>query len=440
MKPSALILGMAGLAVLAACGEKEEILVGEREDIYAVLAEGAPDDTVIPENRAVAIRLPGAKANGEWTHAIGSPAYRTAHPAMSAAPQPIWSAAIGAGDSKRNRITADPVVAGGKVFTLDANATVVATSTAGETVWSLDLTPPRDNADEATGGGLAYGNGTLYVTSGFGSITAVDPISGKIKWQQLLNASGSGAPTYYKGLVYVTSGDDTGWALEADTGRIRWQLTAAPDTGNVLGAPAPAVTDKYVVFGYGDGEVQGAFRKGGMRMWISQLAGQQRSRAISKVNDITGAPVIVGETVYVGSMAGRMVAMDINTGERIWTAREGALGTMWPVGGSVFAITVQNELVRLDARDGTRIWGVKLPHYVKYTQKKATETYANKGPVVAGGRVVVASNDGLIRFFDPVSGKDQGSVAIPGGATTAPVFANGVMYVVSTKGQLYAFR
>lgn len=440
MKPSALILGMAGLAVLAACGEKEEILVGEREDIYAVLAEGAPDDTVIPENRAVAIRLPGAKANGEWTHAIGSPAYRTAHPAMSAAPQPIWSAAIGAGDSKRNRITADPVVAGGKVFTLDANATVVATSTAGETVWSLDLTPPRDNADEATGGGLAYGNGTLYVTSGFGSITAVDPISGKIKWQQLLNASGSGAPTYYKGLVYVTSGDDTGWALEADTGRIRWQLTSAPDTGNVLGAPAPAVTDKYVVFGYGDGEVQGAFRKGGMRMWISQLAGQQRSRAISKVNDITGAPVIVGETVYVGSMAGRMVAMDINTGERIWTAREGALGTMWPVGGSVFAITVQNELVRLDARDGTRIWGVKLPHYVKYTQKKATETYANKGPVVAGGRVVVASNDGLIRFFDPVSGKDQGSVAIPGGATTAPVFANGVMYVVSTKGQLYAFR
>lgn len=440
MKPSAFFLGMAGLAVLVACSEKEEILTGDREEIYAVLEGGAPEDTTIPENRALAIRLPAQRANTDWTHSIGTPTYRTSHPALSPAPSVIWSAPIGVGDGKRNRIVADPVVAAGKVFTLDAHATVTATSITGETIWNRDLTPPRDTPGEATGGGLAYGNGTLYVTSGFGSLTAIDPISGNVKWQQLLNASGSGAPTYYKGLIYVTSGDDTAWAIEPDTGRIRWQLTAAPDTGNVLGTPAPALNDKFAIFAYGDGEVQGAFRKGGMRMWISQLAGQQRNRAISKVNDITGDPVIDGNRVFVGSNAGRMVALDITTGERIWTARDGALGPMWPVGGAVFAVTVQNELVRLNARDGSRVWGVKLPHYVKYTQKKATEVYANMGPVVAGGRVIVASNDGLIRFFDPKSGDLVHSVNIPDGATTAPVIAGRTMYVVSTKGQLYAFR
>lgn len=440
MKPSALILGLAGLAVLTACSEKEEILVGEREEIYAILADGAPSDTVIPENRSVAIRLPAAKANAEWTHSIGTPAYRTSHPALAANPAVIWTAPIGAGDSRRNRITADPVVAAGKVFTLDAQATVMATSTAGQTLWSRDLTPARDSSEEATGGGLAYGDGTLFVTSGFGSLTAIDPTSGAVKWTQLLNASGSGAPTYYKGLVYVTSGDDTAWAIEPDTGRIRWQLTAAPDNGNVLGAPAPALTDKYAIFAYGDGEVQGAFRKGGMRMWISQLAGEQQNRAISKLTDVTGDPVIDGSRIYAGSMAGRMVALDIDTGERIWTARDGALGPMWPVGGSVFAVTVQNELVRMNASDGSRIWGVKLPHYVKHTQKKATETYANMGPVVAGGRVIVASNDGKIRFFNPVDGALLQVLEIPGGATTSPVVAGGVMYVISTKGQLYAFR
>ena len=62
------------------------------------------------------------------------------------------------------------------------------------------------------------------------------------------------------------------------------------------------------------------------------------------------------------------------------------------------------------------------------------------GPVLAGGQIIVASNDGKIRFFNPQSGALVRSIDIPGGATTAPVIAGGVMYVVSTQGQLYAFR
>lgn len=440
MKASSLVLGVAGLAMLAACSEREEVLIGKREEIYAVLEGGTPPADAISENRSVAISLPAQRANNEWTHRIGTPAYRTSNAALGTAPTLVWSASIGAGDSRRNRITADPIVADGRIYTLDANATVVATSGAGERLWSRDLTPPRDTPDEATGGGLAYGGGMVFVTSGFGSLTALDPVSGAVKWQQLLNASGSGAPTYYKGLVYVTSGDDTAWAIEADSGRIRWQMTSAPDTGNVLGAPSPALTDKYAIFGYGDGEVQAAFRKGGMRLWASQLAGQRRNRALGKISDITGDPVVDGGTVYVGSYAGRMVAMDLDSGERLWTAKDGALGPMWPAGGAVFAITDQNELVRLNAKDGSRIWGVKLPNYVKFTQKKATEVYANMGPVLAGGRIIVASNDGKMRFFDPKDGSLTQAVDVPDGATTAPVVAGRTLYVVSTKGQLYAFR
>ena len=59
---------------------------------------------------------------------------------------------------------------------------------------------------------------------------------------------------------------------------------------------------------------------------------------------------------------------------------------------------------------------------------------------VAGGRVRVASSDGLLRSFDPKNGALVGSVEIPDGATTAPAVAGGVLYVVSTKGELHAFR
>jgi outer membrane protein assembly factor BamB len=440
VKTSVLMLGAVGLAVLAGCAEKEEILVGKRESIYAVLSSGVEPASALAENKSVAIRLPAQRANSEWTHGIGSPAHRTSHPALGAAPTLLWSAPIGAGDSKRNRIVADPVVAGGRVFTLDAHATVAATSTEGAAVWSTDLTPPRDDAGDATGGGLAYGDGKLFVTSGFGTLTALDPATGAVLWQQDLLSGGSGAPTYSKGLVYVTSGDDTGWAIEADTGRVRWQLGALPNVGNVLGAPAPAVNNKFVIYGYGDGEVQAAFRKGGMRHWVSQLAGSQRDRALTRLNDITGEPVIDGKTVYVGSNAGRMVALDLDTGERKWTAREGAIGTMWPVGGSVFAINLENQLMRLNARDGSPVWSVQLPNYVKFTQRRATEVFANYGPVVAGGRVIVASNDGQLRFFDPKDGQQVYAVEVPNGATTGAVVAGRTLYVVSSKGELHAFR
>lgn len=52
----------------------------------------------------------------------------------------------------------------------------------------------------------------------------------------------------------------------------------------------------------------------------------------------------------------------------------------------------------------------------------------------------MASTDELLRAFDPVSGELVATVALPGGAATAPVVAGGVMYVVNAKGQLLAFR
>ena len=60
------------------------------------------------------------------------------------------------------------------MFTLDAKTRVSAVSTAGETLWSTELVPPADSASSASGGGLAYGDGRLFVTSAYGTVTALD--------------------------------------------------------------------------------------------------------------------------------------------------------------------------------------------------------------------------------------------------------------------------
>jgi outer membrane protein assembly factor BamB len=107
----------------------------------------------------------------------------------------------------------------------------------------------------------------------------------------------------------------------------------------------------------------------------------------------------------------------------------------------VFALNDLNELVRLNDSDGTPVWKVQLPSLVETGLfGRASEVVGHYGPVLAGGRLVVASSDGLIRQFDPVSGALVGTIAIPGGAATNPVVAGQTLYVVSKTGQLHAFR
>jgi len=299
-----LIVGLIAALALTACTRKESILSGEREGIRdALQSEAARAQVdVVSANRVLPVALPAASVNAEWRQRIGTPSTRTAHPALGRAPKLAWAVNIGAGDGKRVRITADPVVAEGRVFTLDALAQVAAVSTSGRLLWTTDLTPPDQRADSASGGGLAYGDGKLFVSAASGRLTALDPATGGVIWQQRLESTGTGTPSVFGGLVYVISGDDVAWAIDTATGRIRWQLSGTPDIHNVLGGPAPAITDKYAILAFGAGELQGAFRQGGLRLWDAQIAGERAGVASSRVADITGDPVVVGDRVFAAAI------------------------------------------------------------------------------------------------------------------------------------------
>jgi outer membrane protein assembly factor BamB len=423
------------LTALAACEEPEVILPGEREDIRP-----ASDSEVTETLGSKPISLPAQKANATWSQSAGTPAYRTTNAALRATPQRIWSTSIGDGDSRKQRITAEPVVAGGLIYTLDSGATVSAVTPQGQVAWSTNLIPPTDGDTDATGGGLAYANGVLYVSSGYGRLTALDAKSGGIKWQKRLNATGSGAPLVNDGMLYLVAGDETGWAVNTKDGRIAWQVQGTPSVGNVLGAPAPVIASEFSVFAFGSGDIAATFRKGGIRRWNASVAGGRRGRAAAQIVDVTGGPMVVGDRIYIGNHSGRTVAFDSGSGERIWTADEGAVDTVWPAGNSLFLISDRSQLVRLNIADGSIVWAQDLPGFVKDKRGRRGPIFAHYGPILAGGRIVIASNDGYLRFFNPVDGTLVNSVEVPGGATTAPVVAGQTLYVVSSKGDLHAFR
>lgn len=423
---------ICAFALLLGCSETDIILPGERFDIR-------PQQNSV--NQALPISLPGQVANASWTQRNGNASHQLTHPALSATPQALFAVSIGEGDSRRARITADPVVANGVIYTLDARATVTATAVNGGRLWSVDLTPSSDGARDASGGGVAVAGGRVFVTTGFGEVVLLDAASGGEIWTQDLDAPGVSAPTVFGDLAYIVSRDGIGWALEVENGRIRWQLTATPALGVFAGGAGVAADSDLAVFPFPSGEVIATFPEGGLRRWSTVVSGTRQGSAAATISDIAGDPVIKGNSVYIGNFAGQIVKLDATNGNRTWTASEGAISPVWPVGNSVFVLNDVNELVRLNDADGTRVWKVQLPGLVEAGLfGTSNEVVAHYGPVLAGGRLIVASSDGLIRQFDPVSGALVGTVGIPGGAASNPVVAGQTLYVVAKTGQLHAFR
>ncbi len=423
----------AGLmaALLAGCSERDVRLEGEKIAIRG--------DAAI-ENQTAPVKLAAARTNADWTHRNGGPDHQINHPALGASLAQIFAVNIGEGNSRRARITAEPVVAGGVVYTLDARSRVTATSTAGAPLWSVDVAPRTDNATDASGGGVSVAGDIVFVTTGFGELTALNAGTGQELWTQDLDAPGTSAPTVRGDLVYVVARNNMAWALDTDTGRIQWQVAGAPSVANLGGGAGAAVAGDLAVFPFSSGEVIATFPEGGTRRWQSVISGKRNGLASGLISDISGDPVIDGNRVYVGNFGGQLAALDTFSGERIWTVREGALGPVWPAGNSVFLVNDLNQLTRLDAASGAPVWRISLNDEIVESTTRQQPVTAHYGPILAGGRLIVASTDGLIRQFDPASGALIGTVAVAGGAAASPVVAGGTLYVITKSGQLVAFR
>jgi outer membrane protein assembly factor BamB len=429
-------------AVLFGCAKKERTLEGERLDLRAPIVADGDDETAVEAEatRIDKLSLASPKTNGSWTHRNGSAQHLIRHPALGRTLTRVWAANIGTGNSKKHAVTASPIVADGRVYTMDANAGVRAFTTAGEPVWAVDLTPPNEKANEASGGGLAIAKGVLAVTTGHGEVIAIDAASGNVRWRHQMTGAISADPVIVGDTIVAVARNNVAMGLDIKNGRILWQQLSPGSTAGVAGAGAPAALGKLVVIPFSSGELVGTVASNGLRAWSGSVSGGNKGLARNLVADISGDPVIDGSRLYVANQTGRLAAMDRRSGDRLWTAKDGSYTPVWPAGSAVFMVTDRFAVKRLNASDGTEVWSQELPAFKQEKDRRKRATYAYFGPVLAGGQLWVGGSDGLLRSYDPVNGTLTGTVEIPGGAASQPAIAGNRLYIVSANGQLHAFQ
>jgi outer membrane protein assembly factor BamB len=360
---------------------------------------------------------------------------------------------IGEGSVTRARLAASPVVAKGRVYTIDRQAVVRAfDARTGAVAWAQ----PVGTADqrrggrsvllgEATGaygllfgGGVSFDSGRIYATSGLGDVEARNAATGALIWRVRPAGPLRGAPTIANDNVYVTTQDNQLYALNPADGTTRWNAAGTFETQGVFGTAAPAAGQGTVVAGYSSGELTAYRYENGRTVWQDALTRTSISTAVATISDIDANPVIDQGRVYALGQGGRMVALELNTGQRVWELNAAGLNTPWVVGDWIFALTEQGQLMALARTTGKVKWLTQLPRFRDEEDKEGALRWV--GPVLAGGRLIVANSRGQILSVSPGDGRVQNTTETGMAISLPLVVANSTLYVLHDEGRLTAWR
>ncbi len=407
-----------------------------------------------PRFAGAPVSLPPPYKNVSWPQPGGEADHTLHHLTGAASLDRVWSSDIGKGASRRSRLTSPPIAADGKLYVLDTDANVTAFSMEdGSRQWRAKLAPKikerfrmremvsmsRSKPNEiGFGGGVAYDNGRIFVTSGFGFAAALDAATGAEVWRHETNAPVRTPPTAYRGQVYLVTNINEMIALDQATGEEKWTYQSFEEMARILSAASPAAAGDLVVAPFSSGELVALLAENGRPVWNDTLAKNSNLTAMSSLNDIAGSPVIDRGLVYVVSHGGRLAAIDIRTGERVWEIAVASLQMPWVAGDYLFLVSIDSELICVNREDGAIVWISKLRRY--QAEKKRKGRIAWSGPVLAGDHLILASTRGEVVRVSAQDGSIAERKKLGAGVVIAPIVADDKVFVLTDKGALLALQ
>ncbi|MBX3560185.1 MAG: PQQ-binding-like beta-propeller repeat protein [Sphingomonas sp.] len=456
-----IVFALTALSLLAGCNVLNRgnsrgpvtPTVGERIPVLGREGQVEAD----PALADIPVTVPMAVANPDWPQPGGNAEKVMIHVALGDSPSQAWSVSIGEGGSNRARLAAEPVVAGGRVYTIDTRATVRAfNADTGAVIWERQVRGENSPRETLFGGGVAVSteDGRVYATNGAGDAAALNAANGEVVWLTKPGGPLRGAPTIAADAIYAISQDNQLYALNPDTGATRWSGAASFELAGVFGTAAPAFAQSTVVAGFSSGELTAYRYENGQVVWQDALARTGVSTQVGQLSDIDADPVIDNGRVFAVGQGGRMVAVELITGQRAWELNIAGISTPWVAGEWVFVVTDRAQLIAVARASGRIRWIAQLPAFRRPERRDERPDRTTgqirvrpgqdpifwRGPVLAGNRLVLVSSQGQIAYVSP---RDGSILSISDARTSfslPPVVANNTLYLLDDSGRLTAWR
>ncbi len=389
--------------------------------------------------------LPGGDEDQDMENIAAAPDFAVA-----------WRRGFGRKSSRTMHVTSPPILAEGRVFVMDAMAEVSAhDAKTGATIWrrSIETRPFRrgrsigkmladigagrsgSGVTLAWGGGMAWNDGRLYISSGYRELVCLDGASGKEIWRTTTDAPLHAAPTVARGKVFVEDVDDELFAFDAKDGTQLWTYQALAEPARMLGVTSPAIDNDTLVASFASGELVALRSGNGEELWNVPLSKVSRTNALSEIRDIVGRPLIHSTQVIAVSHSDTMSAVDLRTGVQDWTLPVSAITSPWASGDVVYVMDITGRLICVSVDSGQIYWITNLNEHLS-RKKRVYWT----GPVMASDRLIMGSSDGRAVSVDAKTGKLLKTIKLGADALIGPIAADGMVYFATDKAELIALR
>lgn len=302
---------------------------------------------------------------------------------------------------------------------------------------------------------------SLYISDGY--LFALDRETGKDRWRIKAQGDALSSPAVAGGAVYFGTGSGTFIALDAATGRERWRLTRRGRGGHV--AP-PVVYDGVVYFSVTEVFGSASRRPEGKIYAFDARTGQDVWEFKARAS--MTSPAVADDTLYAGGDDGRLRALGAKTGREKWnfkTDKEADSPAL--MDGTVFFGDGEGRLYAVGGADGKLKWksdekfktrtALALAHGAVYfgerkrglraldaaTGQERWELKTEQpcsAPSVAETFVYSTCGDEFVYAVDARTGQEKWKFKQEKVDTTAPVIADGVMYLLRADGLMYALR
>lgn len=276
---------------------------------------------------------------------------------------------------------------------------------------------------------------TLYVPSSDGTVSALNRITGKVRWQTELKEELTTTPTLVEGsegvgaeqrtwrYLFVMSSEDAVTALDAATGKTLWKFRRERPGGFTLrGNARPVYAHKLLYTAFSDGFVVALKPADGAARWLRNVSGAGDYLDVDQL-----AASEDDHAIYVASAKEGVLALDAVTGDSLWTtALPGANHVI--LDGPRVVVTGKGAVAAFSRRSGKLLWTTKLPK----------DAYATE-PVATEGLVLVSEDHGALIALSALTGRPRSSVS-PGvmGFSMPVVTLPGLAYIVSNDGVLFS--
>lgn len=334
----------------------------------------------------------------------------------------LWSENLGE-EAEFLRVALQPVGDGNRIYAASRDGNVGAFDPEnGKQIWRTKL-----NLELSAGPGV--GENIVVVAAADGYLIALDADSGIEKWRANIAGETLSRPAIKDDVVAVVTIDNRLRALSTFDGSERWSVEQSTPRLTMRGSSSPAIVGNTVIAGFDNGRLMAVDLGSGDIVWESVLAPPTGRSDLERLADIDGQIGVVGQDVYASGYHGRVAAIASESGQIMWareiSSHEG-VSVDW---SSVYTVNEDGEIVALSRRDGSESW-----RQVSLLRREPTL------PVAFNTMVVVGDLEGYLHFFsstdgEPVARLRMGKQAI----SSDPVVVADRLYVQSDSGTLAAY-